>query len=47
MYTSKIIRKDDIIIEIEREKVFKNYKKSWKIHLINKHNPDWNDFTSK
>jgi putative endonuclease len=27
----------------ERERQIKNWRRQWKIDLINKHNPDWND----
>jgi len=28
---------------IEREKQLKKWNRAWKIHLIEKHNPDWRD----
>jgi len=32
---------------IAREKVLKKWKRQWKIDLIEKHNPDWNDLMDK
>ena len=34
----------DIKNAIMREKRLKNWHRQWKIDLIEKHNPDWNDF---
>ncbi len=34
---------DDINNAISREKNLKNYKRQWKINLIEKDNPDWKD----
>jgi putative endonuclease len=34
---------DDIITAIEREKQLKPWKRSWKLDLIEKDNPEWND----
>ncbi len=34
---------DDINNAISREKTLKNYKRQWKINLIEKDNPDWKD----
>ncbi|MDD4757223.1 MAG: GIY-YIG nuclease family protein [Prolixibacteraceae bacterium] len=34
---------DDINNAIAREKTLKNYKRQWKINLIEKDNPDWKD----
>lgn len=34
---------EDIITAIKREKRLKNWKRDWKIHLIEKHNPEWKD----
>ena len=33
----------DIRSAIQREKRLKKWKRDWKIHLIEKHNPDWKD----
>ncbi|MBL0688808.1 MAG: GIY-YIG nuclease family protein [Pseudoalteromonas sp.] len=34
---------EDMINAIEREKQLKTWKRAWKIKLIEKENPDWND----
>jgi putative endonuclease len=34
---------DDITTAIEREKQLKNWKRDWKIKLIESVNPQWND----
>jgi len=34
---------DDPILAISREKELKKWKRSWKIQLIEKQNPQWND----
>lgn len=34
---------DDIAKAIEREKVLKEWRRSWKEYLINKLNPEWRD----
>ncbi|QOG17551.1 GIY-YIG nuclease family protein [Bradyrhizobium sp. SEMIA] len=34
---------DDPISAISREKELKKWKRAWKIQLIEKDNPDWND----
>lgn len=34
---------DDISKAIEREKVLKEWRRSWKEYLINKLNPEWRD----
>lgn len=34
----------DIRIAIKREKQLKNWKRAWKIELINKMNPNWKDY---
>ncbi len=34
---------DNIDLAIEREKQIKQWNRKWKIHLIEKVNPDWND----
>ena len=31
---------------IEREKCIKRWKRSWKIRLIEEHNPEWNDLSN-
>jgi putative endonuclease len=33
----------DIHSAITREKQLKKWKRAWKIHLIEKHNPEWRD----
>jgi putative endonuclease len=33
----------EIVAAIEREKQIKKWNRSWKIELIEKHNPDWQD----
>lgn len=33
----------DMMTAIAREKQLKKWKRSWKIHLIEKGNPNWND----
>ncbi|MAG11763.1 MAG: GIY-YIG nuclease [Parcubacteria group bacterium] len=34
---------DDIENAIKREKILKEWRRSWKIRLIEKMNPEWND----
>ena len=34
---------DDIIVAIHREKNIQSWKRNWKLQLIEKHNPQWND----
>ena len=34
---------DDINVAISREKAIKAWKRSWKIELIERHNPKWQD----
>ena len=34
---------DDIKSAIVREKQLKKWNREWKLHLIEKHNPNWND----
>jgi putative endonuclease len=34
---------DDPISAISREKELKKWKRAWKVQLIEKDNPDWND----
>ena len=34
---------DDISEAIKREKQLKNWKRDWKLELVNKMNSDWND----
>jgi putative endonuclease len=36
-------RHDAINLAIQREKSLKRYKRDWKINLIERENPDWND----
>ena len=38
---------DDIYQAIKREKQLKKWKRHWKIQLIEKTNPDWNDLYYK
>ena len=33
----------DVASAIRREKALKTYKREWKINLIERDNPDWND----
>lgn len=35
----------DVTSAIAREKQLKNWKRDWKIALIEKENPDWNDLS--
>ena len=37
---------DDITEAIKREKQLKNWKREWKLELIEKENPEWNDLYS-
>jgi len=30
---------------VKREKVLKTWKRAWKIHLIEQHNPEWKDLS--
>jgi len=36
---------DDIEEAIQREKAIKEWKRAWKVQLIEKANPEWNDLT--
>ena len=38
---------EDITQAIAREKRIKKWRRAWKIHLIEKHNPDWEDLYFK
>ena len=38
---------DEIRGSIEREKQLKNWEREWKIQLIEKENPEWNDLYSE
>ncbi|UTW56887.1 GIY-YIG nuclease family protein [Kordiimonas sp. SCSIO 12610] len=38
---------DDVKLAIQREKTLKEWKRDWKIALIEKDNPDWNDLYSR
>jgi len=38
---------NDIKLAIEKEKQLKKWKRSWKIRLIEKNNPEWNDLFSE
>ena len=38
---------DDPTAAIEREKEIKKWRRAWKIALIEKENPDWNDLYSE
>ena len=33
----------DVNEALAREKQLKNWKRQWKINMINEHNPEWND----
>ena len=35
-----------IIDAIKREKIIKKWRRKWKIELIEKNNPDWNDLAA-
>jgi putative endonuclease len=37
---------DDPLTAIHREKQLKKWKRSWKIHLIEKYNPEWKELYS-
>jgi putative endonuclease len=37
---------NEIKVAIEREKQIKNWKREWKIDLIEKNNPTWKDLSS-
>jgi len=34
---------DDVEHAIQREKNMKHWSRAWKLELIERHNPDWND----
>ncbi|HCP08706.1 MAG TPA: hypothetical protein DIT25_02835 [Candidatus Moranbacteria bacterium] len=36
---------EDVVSAIAREKQLKNWKRDWKIELINKNNPTWRDLS--
>jgi putative endonuclease len=36
---------ESIIVAIQREKSIKKYKRDWKINLIERDNPHWNDLS--
>ena len=38
-----IERHDDIRTAIQREKNIKHWPRAWKVRLIHRHNPDWED----
>ena len=38
---------NDISIALQREKQLKKWNRSWKISLIEKENPEWNDLSSE
>lgn len=38
---------NDVTIAIEREAQLKNWKRAWKIELIEKTNPSWRDLTDE
>jgi putative endonuclease len=38
---------DSSILAIQREKQLKKWNRSWKIELIEKSNPDWNDLSEE
>ncbi|WP_032138847.1 GIY-YIG nuclease family protein [Rickettsia tamurae] len=38
---------DDIIAAISREKLLKEYKRQWKLNLIESQNPEWHDLYEK
>ncbi len=39
-------RHDDILSAIAREKAMKAWKRAWKVRLIMKENPEWDDLYS-
>jgi len=38
---------DDITLAIQREKQLKEWKRLWKLRLIEENNPEWNDLYEK
>ena len=38
-----IERHDDIVVAIAREKAIKAWKRAWKVELIERDNPNWDD----
>jgi putative endonuclease len=38
---------DDITLAIQREKQLKEWKRLWKLRLIEENNPEWNDLYGK
>ncbi len=38
---------DDVIAAINREKLLKEYKRQWKLNLIESQNPEWHDLYEK
>ena len=38
---------DDIRLAIQREKTLKEWKRAWKVALIEKDNPDWRDLAEE
>ncbi len=41
------VQGDDIVSAVELEKKIKNRKRQWKIHLIEKTNPNWDDLSAQ
>src|SRR6185369_10202950 len=40
-------RHDSIVVAIQREKSLKKYKREWKVNLIERENPKWDDLFPK
>lgn len=38
-------RHDDILTAIHREKTIKTWLRAWKVRLIQRHNPEWDDLS--
>ena len=40
-------RHDDITLAIQREKLLKHWSRSWKVQLILRENPEWEDLSDR